>query len=165
MAHGLSTLRIDSGGYGIHLTTYLTWHKTGEITLRTNVINLEKFNLHGLWIQALAIGKYSLTKRTYAVVIFIIALILLYSAGSRPLQVWINFKTAISHSNTGTIISLIEVTFILLLWFANIVIGWHNSLNKPVVSYSKVKTKSVGTLKIGVLKITTQSLTLEVFPL
>lgn len=98
--------------------------------MKPDVIILEGISPYGLWIKALAILKFSLTKRTYAVVIFILTMLLLCFAGSQPVALWSNFINEIKNNNTGTIINIVEVIFILFLWIANIIIGWQDALGK-----------------------------------
>ncbi|MFW5443049.1 MAG: hypothetical protein ACKE51_01920 [Methylococcaceae bacterium] len=93
-----------------------------------SVINIE--GLRRPWIKAWAILKFSSKNRTYAMVILFIVIILLYLAGINPTSLWNNLITEIENNKTGTIISLVQVTFILFLWIANIIVGWHSTLKK-----------------------------------
>lgn len=97
--------------------------------MRKDVISLEGFTVNG-WIKILAIIKFAFAKRFYSVFILFLAIALLLYAGSRPYDLWGQFITEIKTNNTGTIFNLVEIIFILFLWIANIIKGWHDSLDK-----------------------------------
>lgn len=95
----------------------------------------EVISLHGphpsrLWIKAIELIKFTLTRRLYIALIILITIFLLYYSGSQATELWKNFIDEIEDNNTGTIFNLVSLLFILAIWFNNIIKDWQNTLPK-----------------------------------
>ncbi len=97
--------------------------------MKEDVISLEGFTCYR-WIKALAIIKYALANRFYSGLILVLAMTLLLVAGFQVQGLWSNFIKEIKDNNTGTVLNLVEIIFILSLWVASIITGWRSTLDK-----------------------------------